>query len=124
MRSCRLQACPCKKGKDGGVMKRLHLHVSVNDLAKAVSFYSGLFKISPCCAGTNFANWRVQEPAINFAASIEPGRTGALHFGLEVDTSEDLHKIDSALQSPFRSSAALPWEVSVRNPTIRKEFAS
>jgi hypothetical protein len=106
------------------VMKRLHLHVSVGDLAKAIGFYSGLFKVRPCCAGRTYANWRVEEPAINFAASIGHGPRGAMHFGLEVDTPADLQKIDRVLKSPSRSSSALPWEVSVRKPTIRKEFAS
>jgi hypothetical protein len=102
-------------------MKRLHIHVAVSNLANAVGFYSDLFKKSPCCAGTNFANWHVHDPPINFAASIAPGRTGALHLGFEVDTSEDLHKIDRVLQGSFRSSAILPWEVSLRKPIIRKE---
>jgi|SRR6185437_159639 hypothetical protein len=105
-------------------MKRLHLHVSVSDIAKAVSFYSYLFKIRPCCGGQNYANWRVEDPAINFAASIVTGQRGAMHFGLEVDTPEELRKVDRALQGPLRSSAALPWEVSVKEPTLQKEFAS
>jgi len=105
-------------------MKRLHLHVSVSDLAKAIGFYSGLFKVRPCCAGRNYANWRVADPAVNFAASIGHGPRGAMHFGLEVDTQAELKKIDRVLQNPSGSSSALPWEVSVRRPTIRKEFAS
>jgi hypothetical protein len=105
-------------------MKRLHLHVSVSDLAKAIGFYSGLFNSRPCCAGNNFANWRVKEPAINFGASSGHGPQGALHFGLEVDTSEELQTIDRVLQGPLGSPSALPWEVSVKKPVIRKEFAS
>jgi catechol 2,3-dioxygenase-like lactoylglutathione lyase family enzyme len=105
-------------------MKRLHVHVSVSDLAKAIGFYSGLFKVRPCCAGPNYANWRVGEPAINFSASIGHGPRGAMHFGLEVDTPADLPKIDRALHGPLRSSSALPWEVSVRKPAIRKDLAS
>lgn len=105
-------------------MKRLHVHVSVNDIAKAIGFYSGLFKSRPCCAGTNYANWRVDELAINFATSIGRGPRGAMHFGLEVDTPADLQKIDRVLKGPFRSSSALPWEVSVRKPKIRKDLAS
>lgn len=105
-------------------MKRLHLHVSVSDLAKAIGFYSELFNSRPCCAGLNYANWRVDEPAVNFAASIDHGPRGAMHFGLEVDTSADLQKTDRVLQSASRSLTALPWELSVRKATIRKEFAS
>ena len=105
-------------------MKRLHLHVSVSDLAKAIGFYSNLFKSRPCCTGRNYANWRVDEPAVNFAASIGHGPRGAMHFGLEVDTPADLQKIDRVLKRQSGASSTLPWEVSVRKPAIRKEIAS
>ena len=99
-------------------MKRLHVHVVVRSLTNAIGFYSGLFNARPCCAGPTYANWRVDEPPINFAASIIPGRRGAMHFGLEVDSSKHLHKIDRVLRGPLRSVAALPWEVSVRKETL------
>ena len=105
-------------------MKRLHLHVAVTDLAKAIGFYSGMFQARPCCTGTGYANWRVDEPALNFAASVEPGHRGAMHIGLEVETPDELHAADRALQGPHRSSSTLPWEVSVRKPVIRKGIAS
>lgn len=124
MRAGSVQTRARETGQGGRVMKRLHLHVSVSDLAKAIGFYSGLFDALPCCAGNNFANWRVAEPPINFAASIGHAPRGPMHFGLEVDTSEDLQKIDRTLRGPLRSSSALPWEVSIKKPAIRKEFAS
>jgi hypothetical protein len=105
-------------------MRRLHLHVSVGDLAKAVGFYSGVFDAHPCCTGKNFANWRVADPPINFAASTGHGPRGALHLGLEAETSKELQKIDRALRGPFRSSSTLPWEASVKKSAIQKEFAS
>lgn len=98
-------------------MTRLHLHVAVCNIAKAVGFYSGLFNARPCCAGSTYANWRIGEPPVNFAASTIPGRCGAMHFGLEVDSSKDLPKIDRVLRGPSRSAAVLPWEVSVRRET-------
>jgi catechol 2,3-dioxygenase-like lactoylglutathione lyase family enzyme len=102
-------------------MKRLHVHVTVRDLEKAVSFYSHLFAARPCCAGSTYANWRVDEPPLNFAASIGRGRNSLTHLGLEVDSSTDLLPVDRVLRGRFRSSAALPWEVSVRKPIVRKE---
>lgn len=98
-------------------MKRLHLHVAVDNLAKAVGFYSGLFKARPCCAGTTYANWRVDEPPVNFAASIVPGRRGPIHFGLEVDSSAELRNVDRLLRRAPPAAAVLPWEVSVRKET-------
>jgi hypothetical protein len=67
-------------------VKRLHLHVVVKNLPNAIKFYSDLFDATPCCGGTGYANWRVDEPAINLAASVTDRATGVAHFGLEVDT--------------------------------------
>jgi catechol 2,3-dioxygenase-like lactoylglutathione lyase family enzyme len=103
-------------------MKRLHIHVSVDDLTRAVGFYSGLLGAKPCCRGSNFANWRVDEPPVNFAASIGHGPVGGLHLGLEVDGSDDLRPIDRVLHSAARSAAGLPWEVSVRKQPVQKAF--
>jgi catechol 2,3-dioxygenase-like lactoylglutathione lyase family enzyme len=105
-------------------MKRLHVHVFVDDLSRAVAFYSDLFRIGPCCGGSTYANWRVDEPPVNFAASVGQGSINPAHFGLEVESPADLRPIDRALHGPFRKSAAVPWEVSVRKRPIRKEYTS
>jgi catechol 2,3-dioxygenase-like lactoylglutathione lyase family enzyme len=64
-------------------MKRLHVHVSVRDLERARRIYSDLFDSQPCCGGATFANWRVDNPPANFAASIERRPESVLHLGLE-----------------------------------------
>ncbi len=105
-------------------MRRLHLHVAVRDLPTAIGFYSDLFAARPCCAGVTYANWRVDDPAVNFAVSIAPAQGGAMHFGIEVDTPQDLDRIDRTLRAASASAANMPWEVSVRRPVVRKESAS
>jgi catechol 2,3-dioxygenase-like lactoylglutathione lyase family enzyme len=104
-------------------MKRLHLHIRVDDLEQAVGFYSDLFETRPCCGGASGVNWRIEEPALNLAVSIAHGerRPGLAHVGLEVDGPADLRPIDRVLQGPLRSAAAVPWEVSVRKPPVRKD---
>jgi hypothetical protein len=122
MRTCGLQTGASEARKGGRDMKRLHLHVSVADLDQAVGFYSQLLAADPCCTGSSYANWRVDEPPVNFAASIghEPGLR---HLGLEVDTPADLRPIDRVWHDSLRSAAAVPWEVSVRKPAVQKERA-
>jgi catechol 2,3-dioxygenase-like lactoylglutathione lyase family enzyme len=102
-------------------MKRLHVHVSVNDLQHAVRFYTDVFDSRPCCAGRNYANWRVQQPPVNFTASVGHGPAGALHLGLEVEVPADLTPGDRVLQGAVRPASGVPWEVSVRRQPIRKE---
>jgi hypothetical protein len=123
VRACHLHAHPREAGEVGGVMTRLHVHVSVPDLSAAIGFYSGLFEARPCCAGANYANWRVDDPAVNFAASSGHGPQGALHFGLEVDAPANLQTVDRVLHGPLQASGAVAWEVSVRKQPIRKEPA-
>ena len=101
-------------------MKRLHLHVVVDSLARAVGFYSGLFGARPCCAGATYANWRIDEPPVNFAASQTDRPRGIAHFGLEVETPAELTAIDRALGDRHRVAGDVPWEVSVRQQRIRQ----
>ena len=105
-------------------MKRLHLHVGVKSLPEAIKFYSSLLDTEPCCGGTSYANWRVNEPPINLGASITSQTIGLAHMGLEVDDSNQLTAIDRVLQGPLRAESTLPWEVSVRKQPIRKEYRS
>ena len=105
-------------------MKRLHVHVSVDDLEQAVRFYSDLFDTQPCCGGATFANWRGERPPVNFAASVGHGPHGALHFGLEVDTPADVRPLDCVLHSAGPQAAGVPWEIFVRRQPIQKERTS
>ncbi len=38
-------------------MKRLHVHVSVDDLAQSVQFYSTLFAAEPAVTKGDYAKW-------------------------------------------------------------------
>jgi hypothetical protein len=105
-------------------VKRLHLHVVVDSLPDAIRFYSGLFDAAPCCGGTGYANWRVDQPALNLAASVLDRPIGLAHFGLEVESPAELHAIDRALHSPLSEWGTVPWEVSVRKHPVREESRS
>jgi len=103
-------------------VKRLHLHVVVQSLPDAIRFYSVVFATKPCCGGRSYANWRIDQPALNLAASIADRPTGLAHFGLEVESPAELSAIDRVLRS--RAPGTVPWEVSVRKQPVRKELRS
>jgi hypothetical protein len=105
-------------------VKRLHLHVVVKSLPDAITFYSGLFDAAPCCGGKNYANWRVDQPPLNLAASVSDRPTGIAHFGLEVERPVELETVDRVLQSVSRVPGSVPWEVSVRKQPVQTEFES
>jgi hypothetical protein len=106
--------------KKGDGMTRLHMHVVVESLPEAIGFYSNLFDARPCCGGKKYANWRIDEPPLNLAASVTDRPKGLAHFGLEVESGEELPAIDRVLRSSLREAGAVPWEVSVRNQHVEK----
>lgn len=72
-------------------MKRLHIHVHVEDLARNVAFYAAMFGAQPTRSEEDYAKWMLDEPAVNFAISTRgQGHLGVDHLGIQVDTEEDL----------------------------------
>ena len=76
-------------------MKRFHVHVHVNDLAKNVAFYSAMFKQQPARAETDYAKWMLDDPPVNFAISTRGTTTGVDHMGIQVDNAEELAALRS-----------------------------
>jgi hypothetical protein len=50
-------------------MKRFHVHMHVDDLAKNIAFYSQLFGAEPARVESDYAKWMLDEPRVNFAIS-------------------------------------------------------
>src|SRR5580693_10490803 len=63
-------------------MKRLHVHVSVDDLAQSTRFYSTLFAAEPTVAKDDYVKWMLDDPRVNFAISTSGGdHTGNVDVG-------------------------------------------
>jgi len=72
-------------------MKRFHVHVHVNDLARNIDFYSRMFGAAPARVESDYAKWMLDDPAVNFAISTRGhGHTGVDHVGIQVDDDADL----------------------------------
>lgn len=74
-------------------MKRFHVHVTVDDLAANIRFYSTVFGMPPTVEKPDYAKWMVEDPRINFAISSRGARPGLDHLGLQVDTDAELHAL-------------------------------
>ena len=74
-------------------MKRLHVHVSVDDLAQSIRFYSTLFAAEPAITKPDYAKWMLDDPRVNFAISKRGGQTGLDHLGIQVETPDELHEV-------------------------------
>jgi len=74
-------------------MKRLHIHISVNELRESINFYSGIFSSPPTLEHEDYAKWDLVEPAVNFAISNRGHSSGINHLGIQVDSEEELEEI-------------------------------
>ena len=79
-------------------MKRLHVHVSVNDLDKSIRFYNALFAAEPTVVKEDYAKWMLEDPRVNFAISQRGGATGVRHLGIQVEERGELNEVYSRLQ--------------------------
>jgi hypothetical protein len=71
-------------------MKRFHVHVHVDDLAKNIAFYNAMFARQPARTESDYAKWMLDDPPVNFAISARGRGTGVDHLGIQVDSEEGL----------------------------------
>jgi len=76
-------------------MKRFHVHVHVDDLAKSVAFYNRLFAAEPARLEADYAKWMLDDPRINFAISTRGSEKGVDHLGFQADDAEGLAELKS-----------------------------
>ena len=75
-------------------MKRLHVHVAVEDLAQSTRFYSTLFATAPTVVKDDYVKWMLEDPRVNFAISMRPGRrAGISHLGIQVEDEAELAEV-------------------------------
>ena len=71
-------------------MKRFHVHVHVDDLARSIGFYSQLFAAQPTRVEADYAKWMLDDPAVNFAISTRGAKPGIDHLGIQTDDPAEL----------------------------------
>ena len=74
-------------------MKRLHVHVAVNDLQHSIGFYSALFAAEPTVTKADYAKWMLNDPHVNFAISTRGRQAGLDHLGIQVENKDELKEI-------------------------------
>jgi hypothetical protein len=83
-------------------MKRLHVHLSVEDLSKSIRFYSTLFGTAPSVSKPDYAKWMLDDPRVNFAISTRSGVAGVDHLGIQVETADELQEVYGRLRMADR----------------------
>ena len=80
-------------------MKRLHVHVAVEDLGKSISFYSTLFGVEPSVLKDDYAKWMLEDPRVNFAISDRASVKGVDHLGIQVESGGELAELATRLKA-------------------------
>jgi catechol 2,3-dioxygenase-like lactoylglutathione lyase family enzyme len=81
-------------------MKRLHVHIAVDNLDKSIGFYSTLFGKEPSVVKTDYAKWMLEDPKVNLAISQRDSRNpGVDHLGIQVETDGELRELAGRLKS-------------------------
>ena len=88
-------------------MKRLHVHVSVDDLSQSIRFYSTLFAAEPTVVKDDYAKWMLDDPRANFAISTRAGNrpgivAGISHLGIQVEDESELTEVYDRLSRADR----------------------
>src|ERR1700689_3708662 len=79
-------------------MKRLHVHVAVNDIPKSIGFYSALFGARPAIVKTDYAKWMLDDPRVNLAISTRGREPGLDHLGIQVKNAGELDEVYARLR--------------------------
>jgi catechol 2,3-dioxygenase-like lactoylglutathione lyase family enzyme len=85
-------------------MKRLHLHVSVPDLAQSIQFYETLFGAPPTVVKDDYAKWMLEDPRVNLAISQRGGELGVDHVGIQTETAEELSVLAQRLKAAGKTT--------------------
>lgn len=80
-------------------MKRLHLHIAVEDLGRSIGFYSTLFGAQPSVVKDDYAKWMLEGPRVNLAISQRGRDAGIDHVGVQAETAAELAEMATRLKA-------------------------
>jgi Glyoxalase/Bleomycin resistance protein/Dioxygenase superfamily len=80
-------------------MKRMHVHVSVENIQHSIGFYSALFATEPVVVKPDYAKWMLDDPRVNFAISTRGRQPGLDHLGIQVESKNELQEVYARLHT-------------------------
>ena len=86
-------------------MKRFHVHLHVDDLARSIDFYAKLFATAPARVENDYAKWMLDDPAVNFAISTRGNAAGVDHLGIQTDDPAELAALKARAEAADLSLA-------------------
>lgn len=83
-------------------MRRIHIGLNVADLDASVQFYRELFGAEPSVVKADYAKWMLEDPRVNFSITARPGASHDVHFGIQVDSADELRETAGRLRQAGR----------------------
>ena len=80
-------------------MKRIHIHIGVENIERSVKFYSALFGAEPIKTKPDYAKWMLDDPHVNFAISTRSGKQSVNHLGIQVDDAAELEAMRAQMSA-------------------------
>ena len=80
-------------------MKRLHVHIAVDDINRSIGFYSTLFGAPPSVLKEDYAKWMLEDPRVNLAISRRNRVAGVDHLGIQVESDGELRELAGRLKA-------------------------
>ena len=89
-------------------MKRIHIGLDVQNLAQSVRFYTDLFGTPPTLEKSDYAKWMLDDPRVNFSITSRCKSDRDVHFGIQVESEEELDEVTTRLQQAGRDVLVEP----------------
>ncbi|MDR5806411.1 ArsI/CadI family heavy metal resistance metalloenzyme [Caballeronia sp. LZ001] len=90
-------------------MKRMHIHVAVDNLNDSIRFYSAMFgNAEPVVLVDDYCKWELADPAVNFAIWKRGVKPGVDHIGIQVETHAELDEMTARF-----TAAQLPVQAQI-----------
>jgi len=70
--------------------RRLHIHISVEELEKSMAFYNTQFGAKPTKIKEDYVQWLVDDLSLNFAISTRGYEKGLNHLGVQYESDAAL----------------------------------
>ena len=74
-------------------MKRMHIHIGVDNLKESRDFYTKLFDATPTKEEKEYVQWTLEDPVVNFAISTGVSNHGLHHLGIQVDSDTEMENL-------------------------------
>ena len=70
--------------------KRLHIHMSVDNIEESIKFYATQFQAEPTKVKEDYAQWLMDDMSLNFAISTRGYEKGVNHLGIQYESDKTL----------------------------------